>query len=170
VSAYLVRSENLLERRAYEAVADAVRDRSGPDDRLLIWGSAPEIYWASNRRPATRFITTLSFLAGLQPGRSSDHAQPRRANARNWADFLEDFDAHPPQVVVDTAPSGFKLADRAPIARYPVLASRLAADYCFSATVKGEWVYERRAGVSPKASSTAPRSDRARPVAPRCAD
>ncbi len=41
-----------------------------PDDRILVWGNVPEIYWASGVRPATRFIATQSLLADNHAGRT----------------------------------------------------------------------------------------------------
>ena len=52
----------------YETVSRYLATHTNPDDPIYVWGSVPEIYWASGRRPATRFLTT-PFLAGNDPGR-----------------------------------------------------------------------------------------------------
>ena len=44
------------------AYIEALR-RAIPEDGILVWGQLPEVYWASGKRPATRFITT-GFLTG----------------------------------------------------------------------------------------------------------
>ncbi|MEX0665580.1 MAG: glycosyltransferase family 39 protein [Acidimicrobiia bacterium] len=137
---------DLIRPEISRAAARAVRGHSEPDDRLLVWGLAPEVYWEADRLPATRFVTTMSFLAGVQPSRDDTRARPERANRENWDDFVADFDAHPPQLVLDTAPADLKDAGLAPIRRYPSLATRIEADYCFLLEVRGMHLYERRAG------------------------
>jgi 4-amino-4-deoxy-L-arabinose transferase-like glycosyltransferase len=124
-------------------VARVVRDHSGPDDRLLVWGLAPEFYWEADRLPASRFVTTLSFLAGIQPSRDEPRAQPERANRENWDDFVADFDAHPPRLILDTAPAALKDAELAPVRRYPSLATRIDADYCLVREVRTMLLYRR---------------------------
>ena len=52
----------------YESVSRYLATTTNPDDPIYVWGSVPEIYWASGRRPATRFLTS-SFLTGNYPGR-----------------------------------------------------------------------------------------------------
>ncbi|MGH9026576.1 MAG: ArnT family glycosyltransferase, partial [Acidimicrobiia bacterium] len=39
-------------------VSGYLRRHTGPDDRIFVWGHLPEIYWQSDRLPATRFVTT----------------------------------------------------------------------------------------------------------------
>ena len=49
--------------RSYQTVSKYIAANTTRNDRVLVWGSVPEIYWASNRRPATRYITS-SMIAG----------------------------------------------------------------------------------------------------------
>ncbi len=39
-------------------LAQAVRERSAPDETMFVWGYEPRIYWASDRPPAIRYIGT----------------------------------------------------------------------------------------------------------------
>jgi len=43
-------------------VADYIRERSGPDDRIAVIGSEPEIYFLAARRAATGYIYTYALL------------------------------------------------------------------------------------------------------------
>ena len=45
-----------------------VRRTVAPNQRILVWGHLPEVYWQSGRAPATRFATT-EFLTGQSGGR-----------------------------------------------------------------------------------------------------
>jgi hypothetical protein len=150
-------------------IARAVRAHSASSDRLFIWGLAPEVYWAADRKPATRFVTTLSFLAGVQPSRDDARSYPEHANQENWADFRHDFDARPPRLVLDTAPANLKLGGLAPMRRFPSLRKRVEAHYCFLLAVRGMDLYERRpnhAGSS--ATADPPSSGRHTPLAAPC--
>ena len=60
----------------YQAVSQYLETHTDAHDRIFVWGSEPEIYWASDRLPATRFVTTLTFLAGNHPGRDPEDAAP----------------------------------------------------------------------------------------------
>lgn len=168
ISAFVLRSPSVLEPNVYRAVAAAVEERSSPSDRLFVWGSAPEFYWASGQRPATRFLTTLSFLAGIQPGRAPTDGLPESENPERWREFRRDFDAHPPQVIVDTAPSGLKGAEHAPIRDYRSLATRMASDYCFVGDVKGMRLYERLSNPRDEPAPGVRGDDARAPVVPRC--
>ena len=88
----------------YQSVSRYLATHTRPDDRVLVWGSVPEIYWASNRRPATRFLTTPTFLADDNPGRPAEEVDPRRRPGQ-WEYFYEDLAAHPPRYVLDTSPA-----------------------------------------------------------------
>ena len=56
--------------RPYDRIAAAIDERTEPSDRIFVWGQFPQAYWASDRRPATRFLTA-GFLTGSSGGRSS---------------------------------------------------------------------------------------------------
>ncbi len=49
-------------------VATYVRSHTATGARVLVWGQAPEVYWSSDRLPATRFATT-GFVTGASGGR-----------------------------------------------------------------------------------------------------
>ena len=83
----------------YESVSRYLAATTHPDDPILVWGSVPEIYWASGRRPATRFLTTPRSSPATTPGRPPDDADTGADTADAGTYFYEDFTAHPPRVL-----------------------------------------------------------------------
>ncbi len=130
----------------YKNVSKYLADHTRPDDRVLVWGSVPEIYWASGTRPATRFITTSGFLGGAQPGRPPEDAAPEDSSPVAWDWFFEDLAAHPlPRFIVDTAPAKIRGAEWTPIRRFPRLEALLQSQYRFVSSFNGIDLYERSA-------------------------
>jgi len=126
----------------YQAVARYVAERSGPDDRVLVWGNVPEIYWASGVRPATRYIATQSLLAENHAGRTAA-PRPDELDPQVWKWFYRDLRNHPPKFIVDTSATTIRGADRSPMAHYPRLERYLERHYRFERTIDGLDVYIR---------------------------
>jgi 4-amino-4-deoxy-L-arabinose transferase-like glycosyltransferase len=126
----------------YESVSAYVAANTHPDDKILVWGSEPEIYWASNRLPATRFLTTPTFLTGNHPGRPADEVDTDADTKQNWDYFYEDFSADPPRYLLDTSPS--KLRGAHPISKYPKLTKILTKQYRYVRTIDGVAIYLRK--------------------------
>ncbi|HKF91129.1 MAG TPA: glycosyltransferase family 39 protein [Acidimicrobiia bacterium] len=143
---FLVRPFN--EKAQYKPVSQYLKERAGPNDRILVWGHVPEIYWASGKRPATRFLTS-GFLSGWEPGRPGNDANVEDATPGAWELFFEDFAAHPPTYILDTAYSGIRGAQYYTIARYPALARIVYRDYEYVESVDGIGIYKRRADAPP---------------------
>jgi 4-amino-4-deoxy-L-arabinose transferase-like glycosyltransferase len=127
----------------YETVSRYIAAHVDPGDRVLVWGSVPEIYWASGARPATRLITTNTFLAGNHPGRPPEDAAPEESDPQQWDWFFEDLTAHPPSYIVDTSPAEIRGAEWTPIDRFPRLEGMLQENYHFARTLDGIDIYER---------------------------
>jgi 4-amino-4-deoxy-L-arabinose transferase-like glycosyltransferase len=154
---FLVRPFN--EKAEYKPVSEYLKVRAGPEDRILVWGHVPEIYWASGRRPATRFFTS-GFLTGWEPGRPGNDARVEDATPGAWELFFEDFALHPPTYILDTAYSGIRGAQYYTISNYPDLARVVYRDYEYVESVEGISVYKRRADappplISPEAADSA---------------
>jgi Glycosyltransferase family 87 len=120
-SYYLVPAFNSHDGRnakiAY-AVARYVGHQTGPGDRVLVWGHAPEVYWSSGRLPATRFVTT-GFLTGASGGRPPDRVGMQYATTGAWEMFIHDLRRHPPTLVVDMATADQRNARFYPPRRFP---------------------------------------------------
>jgi 4-amino-4-deoxy-L-arabinose transferase-like glycosyltransferase len=127
----------------YESVSRYLATTTSPDDAILVWGSVPEIYWASERRPATRFLTS-SFLTGNYPGRAPDDANPGAETEAAWEQFYDDFTEHPPEYLVDTSPAKVRGAQHYPISEFPRLERIVETQYKYVVTIDGIDVYERK--------------------------
>jgi hypothetical protein len=127
----------------YESVSRYLATVTNPDDPIYVWGSVPEIYWASERRPATRFLTS-SFLTGNYPGRPPEDANTGSDTQSAWEDFYQDFKAHPPKYFVDTSPAKVRGAQYYPIADFPRLEHIVDTQYKYVVTIDGIDVYKRK--------------------------
>ncbi len=124
-------------------LATYVRRTVAPNDRILVWGHLPEVYWRSGRLPATRFATT-EFLTGQSGGRPPSLAGMRDAAPDAWADFDADLRAHPPALVLDLAPANIRNARYEAIPRFPPFRDYLARRYRVIAHVDGVTAYAPR--------------------------
>jgi hypothetical protein len=95
-----------------------VRRTVAPNERILVWGHLPEVYWESGRAPATRFATT-EFLTGQSGGRPPSLAGMQDAAPGAWADFETDLRAHPPALVLDLAPANIRNSRYESLSRFP---------------------------------------------------
>ena len=129
---------------AYQTVSKYIAAHTDRNDRVLVWGSVPEIYWASNRRPATRYITA-SFLAGNYPGRPAADVAPEKSSNRLWDWFYEDLAAKTPRYILDTAPAHIRGAEYTPIKRFPRLEAIVSTLYTYAGTIDNINIYARRA-------------------------
>src|SRR5439155_11610627 len=127
---------NVLPR--YDRIATAVAGHTHQDDRIFVWGQFPQVYWASDRRPATRFLTA-GFLTGFGGGRSAQHVGPQYAVTGAWDDFQSDLAQHPPTVIVDAS-----LGTPFSIDRFPEFAAYVNAGYTRGEQVDGVVLYLRR--------------------------
>ena len=100
------------------AVAQYVRQHTRHGQRVLVWGQAPEVYWASDRRPATRFATT-GFVTGTSGGRPPSHVGSRYAVPGAADDFFADLRRSPPVLIADMSTADQRHAHFYPPARYP---------------------------------------------------
>jgi 4-amino-4-deoxy-L-arabinose transferase-like glycosyltransferase len=120
------------------AVAAAIRERTWPDQRILVWGMYPEMYWAADRAPATRFLTA-GFLTNFSGGRGPSRVGEAYAVAHTWSQFERDIAEHPPALIVDDSRDAPYRPER-----IPRLDALLSAHYERVAEVDGTVLYERR--------------------------
>lgn len=127
----------------YQSVSRYLATTTNPNDAIFVWGSVPEIYWASGRRPATRFLTT-PFLTGNYPGRPPQDANTGADTEAAWDEFYQDFTAHPPKYFVDTSPAKVRGAQYFPISDFPRLERIVRTQYKYVVTIDKITVYKRR--------------------------
>ncbi len=121
VASYLPTAfEQRTDRNLHLALAAAAyaRQHTKPGDRILVWGQAPEVYWASDRRPATRFPTT-GFVTGASGGRPADRVGAQYATPGAMQQFLADLKNHPPTLIFDMSTADQRNAGFYPPATVP---------------------------------------------------
>jgi len=128
---------NVLPR--YDRIADAISDRTKAGDHIFVWGQIPQLYWAVDREPATRFLTS-GFLTGFGGGRSAQHVGREYAVPGAWDDFQRDLATHPPVLIVDVSSKTPK-GDEFAIERFPEFESYLHAHYNAVDVVDGATIY-----------------------------
>ena len=127
----------------WKPIAEYVEANTEPDDRIFVWGHVPEVYWASDRLPATQLVTT-GFLTGHTGGRPPERVGMDLAVPGVWDDFLERLEADPPAMILVTTDSGIRSAEHYPPDRFPPFDDFLAEHYERVDTVNGVDIYEPR--------------------------
>jgi 4-amino-4-deoxy-L-arabinose transferase-like glycosyltransferase len=130
----------------YQDVSRFIEANASETDRILVWGALPEVYWASNRRPATRFASN-SFVTGHWGGRPEGDLSSDLATPDALQQFLADFGAHPPRYVVDTSPAAIRDAEYYPLSKFPSIAALIESNYRYVHSLDGMAVYERKASA-----------------------
>ncbi len=123
----------------YGAVAASVRRLTTPSETIFVWGEFPEIYWAANREPATRFIHT-GFLTGNSGGRPPGTARPADGLPGGWSLLDEDLRRRPPALIVDTTEAHIRNSQYYRLDRTPVW-SRIRSEYILLGTLDGVRFY-----------------------------
>jgi hypothetical protein len=131
---------------AYAAAVSRIQALTSPDQRIFVWGQYPELYWASNREPATRFIHT-GFLTGNSGGRDAAVGQPTDGLPGAWALLATDMAAHPPALIVDTSAAAIRGSQHYSLDKTP-LWGPVQRDYELVDTVDGVRFY-RLVGAKP---------------------
>jgi 4-amino-4-deoxy-L-arabinose transferase-like glycosyltransferase len=131
----------------YSAIAAFVDARSRPDDRLVVWGNAPVLYFEANRPLGSRFAFS-NYLTGLSPATrtQSDPTVDSSANivAGSWDMFETDIESRRPRLFVDTSPGNIGSYGKFPPKRYPRLKAILDRDYVSIGQVAGAQVFALR--------------------------
>jgi Dolichyl-phosphate-mannose-protein mannosyltransferase len=128
----------------YDDIAAAIDAHTAPGDTIFVWGQFPQAYWASDRRPASRFLTA-GFLTGFSGGRDHALVGEQYAVPGAWEELSTDLVAHPPALIVDTSPIiDTPEPTTVAIQTYPAV-NRIVRDQYFEvARVDGAVLYARR--------------------------
>jgi hypothetical protein len=119
-------------------VSLAIRQHTSFSQKILVWGMNSEIYYMADREPATRFLTA-GFLTNYAGGTPSNDVGEQFAVPGAWNEFIQDFNQHPPTLIVDDS-------DHEPYAprNLPVLDQILKQDYREIGSYDGDPFYLRR--------------------------
>ncbi|MEU3183722.1 glycosyltransferase family 39 protein [Streptomyces sp. NPDC006923] len=124
-----------------QRLADAVRARTAPTDRVLVWGIHPETYWLADRTPASRYLTA-GLLTNYSGGRDGPEVGEKYGVAGTWPVLVSELRARPPALIVDDS-RGKPFAPE----RLPTLRKLLARHYePLTQTVDGAVLYVRSPG------------------------
>jgi 4-amino-4-deoxy-L-arabinose transferase-like glycosyltransferase len=129
----------------YESASAFVKRHTDPGDPVLVWGAAPEIYWASGTLPSTRFITN-NFLVGNHPGRPPENSSIDQATPGAWKLFWEDLSLHQPRYILDTAGADVRGSEYTPMSQFPRLQRLVDSEYRYVDTIDGIKIYEKARG------------------------
>ncbi|MFF4187524.1 ArnT family glycosyltransferase [Streptomyces sp. NPDC001691] len=120
-----------------ERLAAAVQARTGPADRVLVWGIHPETYWLARRAPASRYLTA-GLLTNYSGGRDGPQVGEKYGIDGTWPVFRAELTDRPPALIVDDSRGLPYAADR-----LPSLRRFLASRYERTAVVDGAVFYAR---------------------------
>lgn len=133
---------------AQDPVTRYILDHTSPDDRVFVWGFAPEYYTSAARRPASRFVYT-SPVAGIVPWfeNLTLEQENKFAVPGSRALLIRELQATRPPLILDVPLSMKGRGMR----RYAELRNYLDAHYCFERTLHGGadrlvHVYVRKTG------------------------
>jgi hypothetical protein len=122
-------------------LARHVREHTDPDQRVLVWGNLPEVYWRADRLPAGGF-THSEFVTGWSGGRrprtATEADVPDRELYDEWIARLE---ADPPELIVDTAAADLRGGRWFPLEGFDALADLVDERYTRVATVDEVPIY-----------------------------
>jgi hypothetical protein len=129
----------------YEQVAARIAARTGPDDRIFVWGNSPQLYYVARRPLGARF-SFCNYVTGESPGTPTETgAWNSDANQlpAAWDMLLDDLDRRRPRLFVDAAAAGWDGYGKYPLARYPRLRDYVARNYRAVEAPAGVVLYER---------------------------
>jgi 4-amino-4-deoxy-L-arabinose transferase-like glycosyltransferase len=125
-------------------VSDWLRGNTAPTDKLFIWGHAPQIYYLSQRPPASRYLTGATQIGGFDPGQLPPGFDVSKyQSARDVKQLVEDLEASKAELFVDTAPAGIHDWEKAPLAGFEPLMSYVQSHYRQVGSPAGAAVYRR---------------------------
>lgn len=120
-----------------------VQAHTHAEDRIFVWGFAPEIYVQAQRRPASRFIY-CNVLTGLIPWENLERERTDYAILPGvWDQLMADLKANPPAYVIDTSPADINHYGKYPISQYPQLQDWLSQEYELDEEYVKEFPQER---------------------------
>ena len=126
----------------HEVVSAYIAAHTSPSDRVFVWGDWPALYIESDRVMSGRFPGFLRGFArgSLIPPNNWDTAPDV------WPLLEADLQAHPPALIIDTAPADWSDFGMYPMTNYPVLAKFVASGYHQVDVVDGVVIYARNGG------------------------
>jgi hypothetical protein len=131
-------------RPVFEAVALRLRaDPCYEGARLFVWGFAPEFYYHSDLRPASRFVIPAYTVSGYEPGNPDARAARELIREDHWRLLVGDLQRNRATYVLDTAGSGLHRWRPFPAHAFPHLWALLQREFALVDRVDGVGIYRR---------------------------
>ena len=130
----------------YRPLGEYVRERTGPDETIFVWGFATPLYFFAGRRPASRFLW-CDWLTGRTPG--SPTARDRFYDTTSliirgsWEKLFDDLEKNHPAYFIDTSVGNYHDYIKYPIDKYPALADYISRHYRLETHYAGANFYRR---------------------------
>ena len=122
-------------------VVQQIVQRTRPNDRIFVWGSAPQLYSFSGRRMATRFVSCTHLVGAYAKRPTEVKNRGESVIPGSWEMFKADWEAHPPALIIDMSTSAPDWRVH-PMTRYPALRAYLP-EYRVEGVINGETIYRR---------------------------
>jgi hypothetical protein len=129
--------------RTVRAMASYAASHTRPDDRVTVWGNAPEVYWLSGRAPGGAMVNT-DFVTGKTAGRTNGRQRLADATPGARTTLLRSLEQDPPELIFDTSTSGLRQYRKYPISLVPPVEQFVRRHYRPVATVHRVQVYRLR--------------------------
>ncbi len=133
------------EHQLFRMLAEDVRQQTSEADKIFVWGRMPELYYFSQRLPASRFIT-CNFVVGMTTYNYDDR-EARMVDAgfsRAGELLLKDLQHNRPKLIIDTSPLDFRQYGKYPVSAFPRLQDFLRENYRALKNSSGLEIYEAR--------------------------
>ena len=142
----------------WSPLISVIRADTGPNDRITVWGSVPELYWLSGRPPGGGMVIT-DFVVGRTAGRPDGPQRLADATPGALDDYLASLYRSPPKLFLDTSTAGIRNYSHYPTALVPPVAAFLRRYYREVGTTQRVAVYllqRRPPSTAPHNPSHAP--------------
>ncbi len=114
----------------FTKLAKKIQEITKPNDKIWVWGFAPEIYLDCQRDCSSRFIN-CNYLVGLIPWVNVDPEVDTSdlAIPGSWQKLRDDLTSDPPVVIVDAAAANYQFWGKYPLSTRPTLKKFINGNY-----------------------------------------
>lgn len=134
--------KNALSDIAYKKVAAKVQEITLPHETMFVWGSGAVAYIYANRRCSSKIIIT-DYVSGRQFGVSNEDIGENVNTYIQYLrdEFMKEFTDNPPNVFIDTSPSGYYGYDKFPLQKFAALNTLIQNNYTFYCSIDKMNIY-----------------------------
>jgi hypothetical protein len=120
-----------------ERVAKLIKEQSLEKDIIFVWGNSPQIYFLSNRTPASRLVFNNVIVQGYFP---------KKVENKFLNIMMEDLNKNMPTLFIDAVPFDERAIDRFNISHYPELSNFLSKNYEYLHQIEDIIIYRIKKG------------------------